>query len=105
MILLLLFMFHIQAEELQCPPSGKFQFGNVELKLNLDGNAKPDAIVRCVATQDERQFYRRALVFDAPKKIATVSEEQWLEPCQEGGEEPSITTITYEKVKAGNRDL
>jgi hypothetical protein len=105
MILALLLMFHAQADEIKCPASEKFQFGSIELKLNLDGNNKQDAIVRFVANEGEQAFFRRALVFDAPKKIEKVTEDQWLETCQQGGEDPPITTITYEKVKAGKHDL
>jgi hypothetical protein len=105
MIIALLLMFHVQAEELKCPDADKFKFGNVELKLNLDGNKKQDHVVRFVADEGERHYYRRALILDAPKRPAGASEEQWLEPCQEGGEDPSITTIAFEKIKVGKHDL
>lgn len=101
-----LLMFQVQAEELKCPSADKFQFSSKELTLNLDGNGKPDVVARFIAHDGEdKHFYRRALVFDAPKKIENVADEQWLEECQEGGEDPPITTITYEKVKAGKQEL
>jgi hypothetical protein len=82
-----------------------FKAGQAEVTLNLDGNAKPDKVIRFAVTEKDRHFYRRALIFDAPKKIESVKDEQWLEPCQEGGEEPGSGTITYDKAKIGGRDL
>lgn len=92
------------AAEPKCPAE-LFRFAASEIKLNLDGNSKPDAVVRFIANDGDRHFYRRALVLDAPPAIDKVSEEQWLEPCAEGGENPDVVTSTFEKVPAGGRDL
>jgi len=98
-----LFMFHAVAED-TCPAPGQFKYVSTEFKLNLDGNGKPDVIAR-FAPAGEAHFYRRGLIMDAPAKLEGSQPTEWLEECQEGGENPLTSNNVYEKAPAGDRDL
>lgn len=92
-------------EETKCPPDNQFKFSSVEQKLNLDGQKPLDAIARYEADENDHQFYRRALLPNAPTKPEDATPTLWLEPCREGGENPDVTISSFEKVSVGSSDL
>lgn len=106
MILLLIFMFQgvlHAADEPKCLPDDKFKFQSVDFKLNLDGNAKPDAVVTFAAGEGDNACERKAVVFDAPEKIEKAGE--WLMKADFVSPELKLINYTVEKRAVGDRDL
>lgn len=85
----------------------KPKFKSAELKMNLDGNGKPDvvAVFEMGGESLQGMCMRRALVFDAPEKITEVKPEQWLGPSEFTDHSLQAEKREIEKRSVGDRDL
>lgn len=90
-----------------CADQKPAKFVAVELKLNLDGNSKPDVVavysnnVSGGATACER----RAVIFDAPAKLDGVVSTEWLGTMDYADPELKLNRQEIEKRTVADRDL
>lgn len=111
MIYLLSFLLHstsAQAESVSCTSvTDKAKFKAIELKLNLDGNKKPDVLAVFDMGGPDMQGVceRRALILDAPEKIVEVKTEEWLGPAEFSDPQIRADRREFYKLTVGDRDL
>ncbi len=98
----------VSAESISCVGvTDQAKFKSIELKLNLDGNGKPDVVAVFDMGGESVQGVcaRRALIFDAPEKITEVKAEQWLGPADFTDSSLHAEKREIEKRAVGDRDL
>ncbi len=96
------------AESISCVTvKDKPKFKSIELKMNLDGNGKPDvlAVYDMGGPEMQGMCVRKALIFDAPEKLGEPTTDQWL-----GSAEFTDLTLQaerreFEKLAVGDRDI
>ncbi len=98
-------MFHGVWAEDTCPAPDKFKYQSTELKLNLDGNGKPDVVAVFAAGEGDKACSRKALILDAPEPIPLPKPEQWLTPTYFSDPALSVNVMSSEKRTVGDRDL